>query len=940
MEAVRNRVTLVMLFFLVGCANLFAQSGEGKLAGKIIDADTGEPLIGANVILLNTNQGAATNLDGNYFILNIRPGNYDVKFSYVGYSSKTIQDVRIVAGITYELNVDLNSGIELDVVLITSQKLFEENATNTIKVVDSEQISKLPVRGVTNVAALQSGVVIQEGSGGVDGNARINVRGGRSSEVLYIIDGVPQNNVLNARTGAQVSDNTIEQLTFQVGGYEAKYGQAQSGIINVTTKSGTPLYNIFVEGVSSAFTDNFGYNLYSANVSGPIIPGLEKHTIFLSAERGWYRDANPPAISLEFPTIDKSYDHLPNNSAGLWRFTARTSHYFGDFTIRLGANVNLNNGRNYIHSYAKNNSEFFPEFNRNNYSFSVRISQTISNNSYWNLTAGLRRYSFEQYDPHFKDDLNKWGDSTLFANQFGLTLIADGQRVFFDDNGIFFAYGRVNNAYAKNENDNLTIDASFTSQIGNHLMEFGGGGIYSLVRNYYINPINPVLYDASLTELEKYEALQPTAYGYDIFGREKTTLDDGEFAPKNPLQAYVFLQDRMELEDLVLNIGVRLDYFDTKEDVLIDPSLPFAGGTDPNDFDPGDFKQKDPEVEISPRIGIGFPVTSSTVFHAQYGRFIQQPALTDLYNGPFDLLQFVQISPQYVRDGTIVSEETTQYEVGFRQLLGDNAALNLTAFYKNIKGLVNRQTSFFQRQPGGEISTYIAPANSDFGTTKGFAFSLDVHRLNYISFSAQYTFSIAEGTGSSTNSSQTAVFRNQNNDAPKVIAPLDFDQRHTATVNIDFYVPKGSLGFMEMFNANLLLSFASGRPYTPLDFFDILSGNNGGPSTTGYVNSRFAPGTFRIDLKVEKSFALGDNLLISPYLWIENLLDADNVTQVWRSTGDPLTTGFLLTQDGQNNIENRGEGYEQDYISRERDPGNFGIPRQIRLGLKINFGGI
>jgi len=145
---------------------------------------------------------------------------------------------------------------------------------------------------------------------------------------------------------------------------------------------------------------------------------------------------------------------------------------------------------------------------------------------------------------------------------------------------------------------------------------------------------------------------------------------------------------------------------------------------------------------------------------------------------------------------------------------------------------------------------------------------------------------------------------------------------------------------MEMFNANLLLSFASGRPYTPLDFFDILSGNNGGPSTTGYVNSRFAPGTFRIDLKVEKSFALGDNLLISPYLWIENLLDADNVTQVWRSTGDPLTTGFLLTQDGQNNIENRGEGYEQDYISRERDPGNFGIPRQIRLGLKINFGGI
>ena len=142
-----------------------------------------------------------------------------------------------------------------------------------------------------------------------------------------------------------------------------------------------------------------------------------------------------------------------------------------------------------------------------------------------------------------------------------------------------------------------------------------------------------------------------------------------------------------------------------------------------------------------------------------------------------------------------------------------------------------------------------------------------------------------------------------------------------------------------MFNVNLLLSYASGRPYTPLDYFDIYSGNNGGPSTTGYINSRFGPSTFRIDLKVEKSFPLFDNILLSPYVWVQNLLDADNVVNVWRSTGDPYTTGFLLTQDGQNNIANRGEGYELDYKSLERDPDNFGIPRQIRLGLKINFNG-
>ncbi len=929
--------SVVFFILLILSAPVFSQSGVGKLSGKVLDADTQEPLIGANIVVLNTDWGAATDINGEYFILNIPPGNYDVRFSYVGYASKTIQQVRIVSGVTYELNVDLSTDFSLPDIVVQDKKLFEENATNTIKVFDSDQISKLPVKGVTNIASLQSGVVIAEGSGGVDGNATINVRGGRGNEVLYIIDGVPQNNILNGTTGAQVSDHAIEQISFEVGGYEAKYGQAQSGIVNVTTKSGSPKYSLLADALTSSFTDDYGYNLYTLNISGPIIPGSSNHTIFLSGERGWFLDSDPPAINLEFPTIDKSYDHRPNNNGELWRFTGRTNHTFGNFFVRLAGNVNLNRGRSYIHSYAKNNSDFFPEFNRDNYTFSSRISQTISDNTFWNLTLGFKKYYFDQYDPHFKENLKLYSDSSYFANTFGVELPnGDGSRIIFDENGIFYAYGRVNNLYTKNEEETFTGDFDLTSQLDNHLLEFGGGLQYSFVRYYAIGPINPTLFDETLTEQEKYEAMQPTVFGYNIFGTEKTGSGDGDFAPKTPILAYAYVQDRFELEDLVLNLGLRMDYFDTQEDILKNPNLPFAGGSNPNDFDAGDFVKKDPEIEISPRIGVGFPVTSNTVFHAQYGRFIQQPQLTDLYNGPYDLLQFIQISPQYVRDGTIVSEETTQYEIGFRQLIDDNTALNITAFYKNIKGLVNRKTSFFQRRENGETLSYIAPSNSDFGTTKGFALSLDATRLSYFSISAQYTFSIAEGTGSSTSSSQTAVFRNQTGEAPKVIAPLDFDQTHTATVNLDFYVPKGELGFFELFNANFLISYASGRPYTPLDYFDILSGNNGGPSTIGYINSRYQPSTFRIDLKIEKSFSLG-GVLISPYLFVQNLLDADNIVNVWRSTGDPLTTGFLLTAEGKANISNRGESYRQDYMSRERDPDNFGFPRQIRLGLKVNF---
>ena len=107
----------------------------------------------------------------------------------------------------------------------------------------------------------------------------------------------------NRSSSAQVSNVSIDQISFQVGGYEAKYGQAQSGIINVTTKSGQPTYSILGDLVTSSFTDDYGYNLYAGTISGPIIPGVEEQTIFLSAERGWFQDADPTAIELSFPSI-------------------------------------------------------------------------------------------------------------------------------------------------------------------------------------------------------------------------------------------------------------------------------------------------------------------------------------------------------------------------------------------------------------------------------------------------------------------------------------------------------------------------------------------------------------------------------------------------------------------------------------------------------------
>jgi outer membrane receptor protein involved in Fe transport len=938
-----TRIAGIFMLLLFSVPAL-AQIGVGKLNGKVTDAQTKEPLIGANVVIVNTDIGAATNIEGEYFILNITPGTYSVKVSYVGYAPKTIQDVRVVAGITYELNVELSTDFTLPEIVVQDRKLFEEKATNTTKVFDSDQISRIPVRGISNIASLQSGVVKQEGSGGQDGNATINVRGGRGSEVLYIVDGVPQNNLYNRESITQVSNNAIEQISFQVGGYEAKYGQAQSGIINVTTKSGQPNYNLLVDVTSSSFTDDYGYNLYSATLSGPIIPGINEHTIFLSGERGWFMDADPPAIKINFPSIGKSLDHTPDNPSNVWRLTGKTNHKLGDFIVNLSAIVNTRVAKNYSFRYMKNDSPFLEEFTEENYSFNSRISQTVSANTYWNLNLGYRIFEFERYNPFFKNDLMAYGDSSVWAQRLGVTLLGDGRRTAdVDEGGIFRPYGWANGLYQHRGNEAMTADFDITSQIDNHLLEFGAGVSQTTVRGYGIFAYQLAGQPDNLTLQEKYAALQPFVFGYDITGQNKTYDDEPNqfMRPRKPIIGYAYVQDRFELEDLVLNVGVRMDYFDIKSYELIDPSLPYAGGTDPNNFDIGDFKVKEVELEFSPRIGLGFPVTENTVFHAQYGRFIQVPELNNVYAGPYDYDAYISMEPQSGFNGALLSEETVQYEVGFKQIFNEHTALQLTLFYKNIKGLVNVQSNQFRRTVGGEVLNAIYPVNSDFGTTKGLALSLDVTRLNYFSVSLQYTYSIAEGTGSSTSSSQTAVFRNNDRLAPKVIAALDFDQAHTGIVNLDFYIPKGELGWLEMFNANFLFSFNSGRPYTPLDKFNLVGDNGLLATTTGYVNSTYGPGAFRIDMKIEKTIPLG-SMSIVPYVWIENLLDADNVTTVYRSTGSPTTTGWLNTEEGQAIIQNQHdpEAYVQDYISFENNPANFGIPRLIKLGLKINFSSV
>ena len=177
-----RKIFQVVAFAAIMISAAFAQ--YGTISGTVVDRETGETLIGANVIVIGTSLGAATNLDGKFNIVNIPAGSYAVKVTYVGYQELTVSNIRVVDGLTaYVEDLELASeALETEPILVVAERpLVEKSATNAIRILTSDEMENMPVRGAQSYFTLQPGVVLQ--------NNRVHIRGSRGDEVGYIIEG-------------------------------------------------------------------------------------------------------------------------------------------------------------------------------------------------------------------------------------------------------------------------------------------------------------------------------------------------------------------------------------------------------------------------------------------------------------------------------------------------------------------------------------------------------------------------------------------------------------------------------------------------------------------------------------------------------------------------------------------------------------------------------
>jgi hypothetical protein len=220
---------------LVFAATMAFAGSTGKISGVVTDAGNHTGLPGANVLIEGTSIGAVADLEGRYAILNVPPGTYRVRASMIGYRTMIVQNVRVSADLTTAIDAalpptTLESG---ETVTITAEKpMVQMDRTSSLVTVSSDEIRNLPVQNMGDVLELQAGVVR-------DGND-FHIRGGRAGEVSYWVDGVATNEVYGGGNAVTVERSAVQEMQVVSGTFNAEYGNAMSGIVNLVTKEGGP----------------------------------------------------------------------------------------------------------------------------------------------------------------------------------------------------------------------------------------------------------------------------------------------------------------------------------------------------------------------------------------------------------------------------------------------------------------------------------------------------------------------------------------------------------------------------------------------------------------------------------------------------------------------------------------------------------------------------
>jgi hypothetical protein len=1002
----KKQFFLIALLGYVAMMSAVYAGTTGKISGTITDATSKDPLISANVVLKGTSLGANSDLDGHFTIINIPPGVYSVTISMIGYRKTQINDVRVNVDLTTNLDESLQQEtVEMETMVITAERpIIKKDNTGSLSTVSADQIKNLPVQTITDILRLDAGIVQARGE--------LHFRGGRDGEVSYMVDGISATDVYNGSNGVKVENAAVQELQVISGTFNAEYGQAMSGIVNTVTKQGGDNYTGQVKvyagdyvssdskfsmykSLTTAQDPNTGgtqvtksdrvyplkdFNpIYDAefNVSGPI-PILNNIKFFVLGRYfyddgyyygvNWYKPDGAPgdssvvsmnpnkSISLQGKINFPLSNSLKLSYGGFWNKTQQDRNYF---------NNNITS-----HDYLYN-PYGLPENHSEGWTQTVTLNHVISPKTFYEFRATRYYSETEQYK--YKDPTQginyvvKRSDGTTFnpitypdslnqliaANQT-YTYVADPNSPdgYTDPNALGqpASYSFVNHGMDPNHFYRSTAywagKFDLTSQI-DKIEEWKIGAearFHELILHSY-QIVGAT--DASGNTITPFQPAVP-----DVANLNR---HDYDVQPKE-LSAYI--QDKLEFKSIILNIGLRFDYFDPNSVVSVDPNDPcvyfplknehiyanwvpmpssYHGTLDQyidslktnnfiREYTPDErraFMQKkaDTKIAISPRLGFSFPITDRGIMHFSYGHFVQMPQFQYLYTDPdFKVSTTSTVSSVIMGNANLDPQKTVMYEIGLQQQLSDVISVDATLFYRDVRGWVGTsQLIDLMRSSGETGSGYSQYVNKDYENVKGITLKVEKRFDNNYSFRADYTYQSAEGTYTNPNDEYNAIINNQ---APVLaLLPLGFDQRHTA--NVQFIYSKSD------WVLSLIGRYWTGLPYTPTPTY---GGGIGFGVTSGITsNSERLPAQKTVDLTISKSVNLSSRVRIEVFLNIYNLLDQRDATSVYSDTGTPEYTTQSTSASSYNTSR---VSTVEDFVNQ---PSWYTPPRQVQLGVSLGF---
>jgi hypothetical protein len=1018
-----------------------AFAGDGKITGTVKDSQTGEALISASIVLEGTQLGTVSDDKGRYFILNVPPGTYTLRATYVGYASVKVEEIRVSGDLT--TTVDLKprpEAIQADEVIIRAERpIIDKNATNAVRIVGAEDLEILPFRGVQNVLSLQAGVVEDEGA--------LHIRGSRADEIAYYVEGASVRNVVTGNSAVILIDEAIQELQLQAGGFNAEYGGANAGIILQELRTGGTDFKVSIlsesdgiasEGDTRFGTHSYGYSNQVLTISGPVA-GNDKIRAFVASQR---RVQDYQATYWDGFQFDQLTDSGDRGGRTHW------TDADGDGTVEADVvDLKLQDG-NIQHTgadaidvngtlvfdfepvkfqitglYSDESLEFnpapirnmlntgrLPEADRSSSLLNFKATHLLDPSMFYEVNFSLYSQDRQISDPTFGSHWWVQNDSFAVANAnpdwAGAYTNGSTNPAPYDLSG--FPFNRPGtptsyisgtdraSSYVQEDDTYWGIGAAVTKQTDIHEIKAGFdyqswttrrysitlNSIRSGIENTY--PHLDAVYDryyagqiseaqilneliaaaeaapagsGNLAEFESFlrNTSRADYFGYDVFGREDDA--SGLEAPRHPTMGAAFIQDKIEYNDLIVNAGLRIDYFDVDSWRFKDPESPSRNATDFT-IDLDSMQKTRTFTEFSPRLGFSFPVSDRTVFHVQYGRFSQMPALRSSFTGGARLA--LELGGQNLINNPSAFDlepmRTTQYELGFEQQFSEVASFDITGFYRDVKGQIQmaRQDVASTAQNANAYNYF---QNGDFATTKGVEFVLKVRRTNRLRSELYYTLSDARGSGSTTAAGLSGLENASN--VPTIISPLDFNETHRGSIYFDYRFAENDGGpILSELGANLLLRFTSGHNFT---YSDGSLGQTG-PEDGGILNSTdprnrkplesvnrsTTPWTFQVDMRLDKGFNFM-GLEAKAYTYIENLFNRQNVLNVYQRTGSTTDDGFLTNPSLSSEIVQASGGLQYQQLYQAVNIANrqsywvnqggdlYDEPRQIRFGIELGI---